>query len=132
MRIETPPRRRPELEPMLPLINVVFLLLVFFMVAGQLGEKPPVPLETPESARDRAAISQAPRLSLDAEGQLFLDEQPIEVERLREQAAGLGLGDRPRLHADRGVTAARLRPVLQALREAGFEAVELVTRRVRS
>ncbi len=38
MNLESPDSgRRPPLEPVLPLINVVFLLLIFFMVAGQLA-----------------------------------------------------------------------------------------------
>ena len=129
MQLSDAPRRRPMLEPMLPLINVVFLLLVFFMVAGQLGEKPPVPVATPETARERTPMSAVPQLTLDGDGQLFFGEQALSLTRLGEAGAELLRGPRPRLHADASVTTAQLRPVLQALREAGFESVQLITRR---
>lgn len=35
MRMQSPPRRKPE--PTIALINVVFLMLIFFMVAGSLA-----------------------------------------------------------------------------------------------
>lgn len=35
MRLATPPRNKPE--PTIALINVVFLMLVFFLVAGQIA-----------------------------------------------------------------------------------------------
>lgn len=129
MQLQEAPPRRPMLEPMLPLINVVFLLLVFFMVAGQLGKKPPVAVATPETARELAPMSQVPELTLDGDGQLFLGGKALPLARLREQGAELLAGPRPRLHADASVTTAQLRPVLQALRDAGFDSVQLITRR---
>ncbi|HBS14056.1 MAG TPA: biopolymer transporter ExbD, partial [Alcanivorax sp.] len=51
MNLESPDSgRRPPLEPVLPLINVVFLLLIFFMVAGQLAPRPEGDVEAPDSA----------------------------------------------------------------------------------
>ncbi len=41
--------RRPPLEPALPLINVVFLLLTFFMLARQSAKLPTVAAERPLS-----------------------------------------------------------------------------------
>lgn len=129
MQVREPERRRPMLEPMLPLINVVFLLLVFFMVAGQLGQKPPVVVEAPETDREAAPMAEVPKLSIDGQGRLYLGEKQLPVERLREQGASLLSGPEPRLHADARVTTKQLRPVLQALREAGFKFVKLITRR---
>lgn len=132
MKLRVEPRRTLMLEPMLPLINVVFLLLVFFMVAGQLGKKPPVPLTTPETSRESPPMSDVPSLSLDDRGRVFLGENEIGVARLREEGARLLPGPEPRLHADAAVTTAQLRPVLKALRDAGFDSVKLVTRRAAS
>ena len=51
MRFE-PPRPRNEDERILPLINVVFLLLIFFMLAGRLSASDPFQVEPPRSSAD--------------------------------------------------------------------------------
>lgn len=50
-----PPPRRPRGEMILPMINVVFLLLIFFLMAAEL--RPPEPVEV---ERPRAAAGQPP------------------------------------------------------------------------
>jgi biopolymer transport protein ExbD len=117
------------LEPMLPLINVVFLLLIFFMVVGRLAQQPPVEVETPESARERAPMENPPRLSLKADGALFLDGDPLSTDRLAAEGRDLLRADEPRLHADAATSTEQLRPVLRALRTAGFESVQIITLR---
>jgi biopolymer transport protein ExbD len=127
MQLPVETARRPMLEPMLPLINVVFLLLVFFMVAGTLGSTPPVDLDTPQSTSERSRLQDMPRLSLDQQGKLYLDAEPIPLEEVRGRASVLLSQDEPKLHAAAGVSMSNLRPVLEALRDAGFDTVRLVT-----
>lgn len=129
MQLAPETKRRPLLEPMLPLINVVFLLLIFFMVAGRLAQQPPVEVDTPESARERTPMEAPPRLSLTDTGKLFLDGEPLSTERLGTRGSALLATDEPRLHADASVSTEQLRPVLRALRAAGFESVQLITLR---
>ena len=70
--------RRPPLEPVLPLINVVFLLLIFFMLAGQLAKRPTVAVDTPVS---QVANGQEARekllLVLKPDGQWFAEDSDI-------------------------------------------------------
>ncbi|MCU5781240.1 ferric siderophore transport system inner membrane protein E [Alcanivorax balearicus MACL04] len=78
MNLEDNSPRRPPLEPVLPLINVVFLLLIFFMVAGQLAPRPTVDVTAPNSAE--AATEEDPSqlmLILDKQGVLFHDGEPV-------------------------------------------------------
>ncbi len=42
MDFRDPPRRKPE-ENLLPMINVIFLLLVFFLMAARLTAPNPLP-----------------------------------------------------------------------------------------
>lgn len=132
MRITPDERRRPLLEPMLPLINVVFLLLVFFMVAGHMAQQPPVDLQTPESEARHEPLEDMPRLALRPGGELLFDGEPLARQRLATKGQQLLTSERPRLHADTRVSSKELRPVLQALRDAGFESVQLITLRSES
>lgn len=132
MQIAADEKRRPMLEPMLPLINVVFLLLVFFMVAGHMAQQPPVDVKTPESEARHQPLEDMPRLALRPGGKLLLDGETLARERLAAEGRQLLTSERPRLHADARVSSKELRPVLQALRDAGFESVQLITLRSES
>lgn len=146
MNLESPDSgRRPPLEPVLPLINVVFLLLIFFMVAGQLAPRPEGDAEAPGS--ESAATDENPdqlMLVLDTDGQLLHEGKPVDAETVaalvdarrgerQRQAANAEDGDAPgqepvRLLADAGTPLKNLRAKLDVLREAGIEEVRLVTR----
>ena len=124
--LNPPPSRRPALEPMLPLINVVFLLLMFFMIAGQLAPRYDV-----EAARTTLAMEEEDRqlttLVINPAGDLTLNDQPTQSAQLAEQ-----LGDDPqqvvRVVADGNIALEKLRDLLSTLRDLGVSEVRLVTR----
>jgi biopolymer transport protein ExbD len=64
-RAPEPPRRQ---EPVLPMVNLVFLLLVFFLMVATLAPPAPVPVEPPRVAGAEAADGRGARLHLDAQG----------------------------------------------------------------
>ncbi|HEX5677930.1 MAG TPA: biopolymer transporter ExbD [Alcanivorax sp.] len=146
MNLESPDSgRRPPLEPVLPLINVVFLLLIFFMVAGQLAPRPEGDVEAPDSASaDTKENPEQLMLVLDKQGRLLHQGEPVDSGRVsdlireHQRAAALDTaqtGDRPadakepvRLMADAGTALGTLRDSLETLRDAGVEEVRLVTR----
>ncbi len=126
-QLAPPPARRPILEPALPLINVVFLLLIFFMMAGQVAEDHDV--DAPRS--EVADVREDPELRtlvLHYDGSLDTRTGTLPPEELgdwfrREPEAPL------RLLADGSVPLEQLRPVLAGLRQAGADEVRVVTRR---
>ena len=61
--------RRPRAESIVPMINVVFLLLIFFLMSAQITPPAPFDVTLPESASDSAARP-ADTLYMDAEGRL--------------------------------------------------------------
>lgn len=64
---------------MAPMIDMVFLLLVFFMCVNTLAEKRWVELELPESEQSRLWETENTRcvLSVGAEGLLWLEGKPV-------------------------------------------------------
>lgn len=121
-------RRRtpaPDGENVLPLINVVFLLLVFFMVAGALERADLFAVEPPEAAVDAEAQVDENVLLMAADGRLAFDGAPLEREDLAE-AVGT-IGDVPlKLKADAGTEALEVVSLLEELRAAGVETVILL------
>lgn len=87
IRIEEPrPRRRPNLTPM---IDVIFLLLVFFMLASRFGTDRALPLVFTGSG---TAYSGPPRLVELAPSGLLLNGRPITPEALAPALAALMQG----------------------------------------
>lgn len=124
MRLPDPPKRRGG-ENVIPLINVVFLLLIFFMIAGSLGRTDLFRVEPPESVSKAPLPAEARRLLMAADGRLALDGSRV---RLAELGRLLDGTDAPvEIKADAGAPAVRLLDVLETLRGAGIGEVELVT-----
>lgn len=119
------PRRRPE--PTIPLINVVFLMLIFFMVAGTVA--PPLRPDL-TLARIQGLDGRAPpdALVLDADGALWFRGAPTDPTDPAAHLAEVGAGA-VRLVPDRAVPAERLVAVTLALRAAGAGQVFVVTER---
>jgi biopolymer transport protein ExbD len=119
------PARRPPDEHVIPLINVVFLLLIFFMLVGRIEPPAPVAVEPPASARARAVAPAGPVVAVAADGRAWLDGAPIEPAALAERAAGArGV----LVRADGRAPAGRVIAVLRALEAAGARDVRLLAR----
>ncbi len=112
--------RRLRAEPVIALINVVFLLLVFFLIAGTLAP-PPVPQLVAGDLQAAAVPSDA--LVLHADGRLTRGGVALSSD---EAAAGAEV---VRLMPHRDAEARRLVEVALELREAGAARVLLVGER---
>lgn len=125
--LRTPPRRRGRADPLIALINVVFLLLIFLMVAGTVapGLSREVTLidTTNPSARpppDAAVILEDGRLLF---GGAEITAGAYAADRL---AAGIS---EIRIVPDRELPAHQLVEIVSALQAAGATGVRIVTER---
>jgi biopolymer transport protein ExbD len=58
MRIPAP-ARRPRSEAIVPMINVVFLLLIFFMMTSRIAPTPPIEVTPPSATQETLAEGEA-------------------------------------------------------------------------
>lgn len=125
-----PRRQRASEENVLPLINIVFLLLIFFMIAGALSAAAPFELEPPavRNADDTAAPTSG--VALAADGRIAFSGESVALSglseratRWREQTDGR---DPLVIRADAAADSERLLAVIQVLREVGVERVRLL------
>lgn len=122
---------REQGENVIPLINIVFLLLIFFMLAGTLMPPDPFAVTPPEA---RAGLeTQAPDeglLLLSSGGDVAFEGAPTSLEALPEKVESR-LRDNPSLDltvkADARVSTHHLLDVMDALRSAGAERLLLLT-----
>ncbi len=113
-----------------PLINIVLLLLVFFLLTGTIAPEEVLPIVPPEAAAGTRLESSDPTLLVAADGRVALDDAPVDVATLATRLADLAARGRlPSLtvKADAATPASRLMPLLQTARAAGFDRVRLVT-----
>lgn len=116
-------------EGVVPLINIVFLLLVFFMVTGRLMASDPFPIEPPESASEGPA-AEGRLVALGPGGELALDGVVMgETQLLSALRDDLAEAAPPeiRIKADGEAQAMVLVALLGRLREIGAESVMLMT-----
>lgn len=126
MRIHTHLRRTPVGFNMTPMIDVVFLLIIFFLVSSHLAQRETrVPVELPEaSSGQRDLPDDNPRLTLtlQPDGQLWFGGQRLPVTqlaaRLRAVREQSGPKTELRIRSDRHVPYRMVEPVLSAAVEA--------------
>lgn len=124
------PRQRSKREPTIALINIVFLMLVFFMVAGTLAQ----PLD-PElklvKTEELDGIAPPDALVVHADGRLSYRGETVAsgAAFLAEREADAGEDITVRLVPDRALEAAALVKLTAELRRAGAARVLVVTER---
>ncbi len=126
-------RSRNSDDGVLPLINVVFLLLIFFMLAGHLAAGDPFAIDPPKSQSEGQNSPQDMLILVSADGRFALDgvemseEGVIEAATQRLKAQTDSARPNLRLKTDGGTPANRVVKLMQQLREAGFQRLKLLT-----
>lgn len=73
-------RNKPIEEPDLnitPLIDIVFLLLIFFMVSTTFKQEFEVSIELPQASAEAKLEAKMINISIDAKGQFFVNQQKV-------------------------------------------------------
>mgnify|MGYP006191274827 FL=1 len=83
---------------MSPLIDMVFILLIFFMVTTTFVKDMKLDLDRPSASSGAAASSKAIRIFIDRNGDIYVDNQPVRIYSLQGK-----LRDMLRLSTDKSV-----------------------------
>lgn len=120
-------------DRVLPLINIVFLLLIFFMVAGQWSVQKPIDLEPLHSTTAAPHPEKAvPTLWIGPQGERALNGEPLGVgDTLLEQHLHAfwedGTERSLRLLADGRADARTVLTLVESLRALGVQSLDLLT-----
>ena len=123
---ESQKRPRNDDDRILPLINIVFLLLIFFMVAGHLSATDPFAITPPHSDTETTPDMDTHLILIDRQGRLALDGLPLTEPALLE-AFGSSSMSSVRIKADGAVDAIRVIALMERLRGAGLTDLQLLT-----
>jgi biopolymer transport protein ExbD len=124
-------RRRARIE-IIPMIDVVFFLLVFFMMASlSMTVYRGLPVNLPRAASGSAPPAESAAITVTRDGQAYLDRQPVTRAVLGERLRGL-VGGNPALAvvitADEQVAHGRVVDVLDEVRTAGVTRMAIAIR----
>lgn len=109
---------------MIPLIDVMFLLLIFFIYAAlNIASLKQLPVELPETMQALRPEKDYLQLVVKSDG-VFLNEQAIEL----KQLTAIEKNKKVYVAADKNIAYARVVEVLAALNSAGIEKISLETK----
>lgn len=126
-------------DNLIPLINVVFLMLIFFMVAGQIQRSEPASIVVPDSVNDQTLEKQQDNpteLLITQAGALYLNGQLLPSEKLT-QALVSSLTQTSNqdsfsvlVKADANLDVEQLQESLQKIKAAGILRITLITQKI--
>lgn len=124
-------RHRPVAEiNVTPLVDVMLVLLIIFMVSAPMMTVG-VPLDLPESsAKPLSSQTEPLTLSIEKDGGIFLQDQPVEFDKLVETLLGVaqnGYDERIFVRGDRNADYGTIMRVMGAMNRAGFKKIGLVS-----
>lgn len=116
---------------MIPLINIVFLMLIFFMVAGKITAKDAAQFDAPQSLAKTAPATHEQSIILDADGSLWLDNKSfgaintLSQDDWVEVENQLGAAKNIIFKADANLPASLMDPLLKRLRASDTSNIQL-------
>lgn len=129
MRNRRPEQKDPHID-VVPLIDCILVLLIFFMVTTTFAKDAELQIERPGASSGVPANSKALRVYIDRAQQVYVDESPVRPWMLQSRVrdALTGGGDKTVLvMTDRRVPAEKLIEVVDQCRLAGARDVGVVT-----
>jgi biopolymer transport protein ExbD len=110
-----------------PLMDIVFQLLLFFILTSAMLQ-PGLPLDLPGSKEKSEGAEADLVISINAEGEIFMNEVPVPLETVEPAIAALA-GENPEaaviLRGDRKVRYGRFFEVLDIIRNTGIKTLNL-------
>jgi len=128
-------RRTPIGANMTPMIDVVFLLIIFFLVSSHLAQQESRwPLDLPAAGPQPPALDSAARLTINvgADGAISVAGATVDranlSQRMQQHVDQHGDSAAVRIRTDRNVPYARIELLLQAAAEAGVAQITFAVR----
>lgn len=111
-----------------PMIDVVFILLIFFIVTTSFVRESGIEVNPPQAATAQAQSQASILVGISPEGEIWVDREPLSLAALGPTVARLQ-AERPNasvvIQADQDARSGRLVEVMDRLRQAGVEQMSL-------
>lgn len=118
---------------MIPMIDIVFQLILFFLVSTTFALLPGITVQLPESSTAEGGETRGLIITLSAQGDIWFNDKAVTMEQLNQELVHFDTESIPRnqypiqLEADALVTNGTIVQLFDLLRKNGFAAVNLRT-----
>lgn len=121
---------RRRLQPsvradLIPMIDIVFQLVVFFMVTSTMSQLPGIEIEMPEASTAQTVEIQNIVISIGEDDSLFLNDEGVSIRALEKALRKVPAEERKEqsviLRGDESASLGRFVTVLDMLRKNGFD-----------
>lgn len=132
MKIKRRTRARNNMS-LTPLVDVVFLLLLFFALTLHFSPEEAISVELPTSSSTKKQPETEIILTVTPEGVIRLNEKDVPSESLETELVSLRKIDEKQavqVRADQEVEVGKLVAIIDAIRNAGFQHFDLMTQQV--
>ncbi len=115
-------------DNLLPLVNIIFLLLIFFMMAGVIGKTKKLnDINLATVTIEEYQENNQPILFINKNGQLILDDTPVTLENLKNNLESVSDEKKLLIAADGDLISQQLNEVLTELHDSKISKVTLIT-----
>ncbi len=128
--------RRGRISPnvdMTPMIDIVFQLIVFFLVSTTFAIMPGIKLNLPQSKTAEGTCVQGITIYADKDGLMFFNDTEVSMESLGQELLAFDTGTTKKedfpvsLEADEQVTNGTIVKIFDVIRESGYSLINLRT-----
>lgn len=129
MQFRSKPKKRISIN-ITSLVDVLFLLLIFFIVSSTFLEQPGMKLDLPESSGVESVKVEGFTIFITADGALFLNEDPVTMDALPKALEDIASRVNEKglvIKGDEGVRYGIVVKVMDAARNAGIEKLVVAT-----
>ena len=122
---------QPNEIDLTPMLDVVFIMLIFFIVTATFIKEPGVEVTRPEAVTSEAVRNQRILVAIDNNGKVWINREAQEEHQIRAAIEKLHV-ENPKgavvIQADKESTAEKVALVIDAAKQAGVSNISLATR----
>lgn len=116
-----------------PMIDIVFQLILFFLVSTTFAVLPGIKLNLPQSHTSESTSVKGITITASEDGSLYFNEEKVDMQLLGESLKNFETGDTKKeefpvsLEADSEVTNGTIVKIFDVIRESGYSVINLRT-----
>ncbi len=128
MKLRNRNKHNTNENSMLPLVNIIFLLLIFFMIAGVIQkQKELYEIDLGKATIDKYVEKKINTIFIDDDGSLIFNDKPITFDDLSNEIINMKNKNELMIAADKELSAFRLNQVLLILAKQDIKKLFIMT-----
>jgi biopolymer transport protein ExbD len=121
------PKRRHKHFDLTPLVDIVFNLLLFFILSYQISEYNRIEVLLPES-NIVSSKENFLNIYIKSDNEIYLEKEKVSLENLEKKLFGVDKKKSININSDKKVSVEILVKVIEKIKESGFEKFNIITK----